>query len=209
MKRSSQTVTLKEAVQEHQSRHQLRPRQMDRLLAMQEAEGTKTPRRRIPSRSLLSAVASVVLAFSLGWFAVWYGQPPTESITELVADEVARNHLKLKPMEIKNGELARLRTYFDQLDFRPVESKLLATSDTHLLGGRYCSLQGRIAAQLRFTTPDGEMGTLYQARYDPVIFGLLPRQSQGETPIRVEARGLTVTIWVEQGVVFAMTREEP
>jgi hypothetical protein len=209
MKRSSQTVTLKEAVQEYQSRYQLHPWQMDRLLAMQEEEGPKASPRRMPSRGLLSAVASVVLAFGLGWFAVWYGQPPTESISELIADEVARNHLKLKPMEIENGGLASLRAYFDQLDFRPVESKLLAAKDIRLLGGRYCSLQGGIAAQLRFTAPDGEMGTLYQARYDPDIFGLLPRQSQGETPVTVETRGLAVTIWVEQGVVFAMTREEP
>lgn len=202
MKRTSRAMPLKDAVREHQNRHQLAPRQLEQLLAMQ--GGTKAGYRTSP-RGLMSAVAGLVLAFGLGWLAVWYSQPPIHSITELIADEVARNHLKQKPMEVRDDELPVLREYFDQLDFRPVDSPLLAANDIRLLGGRYCSLQGHIAAQLRFRTADGDPGTLYQARYDPEVFGPLPRRGQGETPVTVEARGLAVTIWVEQGVVFAMT----
>ncbi|MDZ7753892.1 MAG: hypothetical protein U5S82_20160 [Gammaproteobacteria bacterium] len=208
MKPTSRVVPLKDAVREQQSRYHLHPHQLDRLLAMQ-GKGMEASRRRTPPRGLMSAVAGMVLAFGLGWLAVWYSQPPAQSITELIADEVARNHLKLKPMEVRDDELPVLREYFDQLDFRPVDSPLLAANDIRLLGGRYCSLQGHIAAQLRFRTADGDRGTLYQARYDPEVFGPLPRRGQGETPITVEARGLAVTIWVEQGVVFAMTGASP
>ncbi len=206
MKGSSTAMPLKEAVRAHQNRHHLPPRQLEQLLAMQ---GMATAPQRTRPRRLMATLAGMVLAFALGWLAVWHQLPPGPAVTELIADEVARNHLKQKPMEVRDGELPALRAYFEQLDFRPVESALLAAADTRMLGGRYCSLQGHIAAQLHFVTADGAPGTLYQARYDHETFGPLPRRSEGEAPVTVEARGVSVTMWVEQGVVFAMAGGEP
>lgn len=206
MRRASGAVGLKEAVREHQNRQHLSPQQLEQLLAMQ---GVALERRRNPRRGLMSAVAGVVLAFAVGWLGVWSQLPPGPPVTELIADEVARNHLKREPMEVTTGDLPALRSYFHQLDFRPVDSDLLAAADTRLVGGRYCSLQGHIAAQLHFMTAAGDPGTLYQARYDPEVFGILPRPARGEAPVTVEARGVAVTIWVERGVVFAMAGAGP
>jgi len=50
--------------------------------------------------------------------------------------------------------------------------------------------------------------TLYQARHDPERLGPFPDRDRGETPSRVRARGLTVLLWVEDAVVFALVRDD-
>lgn len=108
-----------------------------------------------------------------------------------------------------------MRGYLTQLDFRPLTSDAPALANLSLQGGRYCSIQGAPAAQLRLR-PDANLNaagddgddvqTLYQARYDPERLGPLPDRDRDETPVRLRARGLTVLLWVEGGVVFALVR---
>ena len=127
-------------------------------------------------------------------------------VAERIAQEVASNHLKLKPLEVQAADMDAIRTYFGELDFVPVDSELLASAEAELIGGRYCSIQGVTAAQLRVRGREGEgLSTLYQAPYQPDRHGDLPRLGQGETPLTLWAQGLPVRIWVEKGVLFALT----
>lgn len=212
MNEQRQTLPLKQAVQHHQNTLRLAPEQLEHLLAMQpgaaEAKTSPLPDRR---RGLIRFVvaAGLVGAFLLGWLL--HGPSPLEDaarnnpMVARVADEAARNHLKLKPVEIASNNMDDLRAYFQQLDFRPVQTTGVASAETELMGGRYCSLQGGVAAQLRLKSPGGGLQTVYQTRYDPEVFGVMPNRDQGAAPISVVARGVPVSIWVEQGLLFALT----
>lgn len=160
-----------------------------------------------PAGPLLAVIAA---AFALLSFAMLYGVDPRLEAPDIgyrIADEVAANHLRAKPLEVRTDSMAELRRYFDQLDFVPVETPATGRP-LRLLGGRYCSLQGETAAQLRLRDVDtGAVDTLYQTEYDPALFGALPKREQGEAPLVVYARGVPVTIWVEKGLVFALTRQ--
>jgi hypothetical protein len=134
--------------------------------------------------------------------------PENDTLVAEIAAEVVKNHLKLKPLEVRTDSLEGIRDYFTRLDFQPVASAYLKDIGLELLGGRYCSLQNVTAAQLRF----GKMGsdtvhTLYQVGYDPVIFKQLPDFDQGETPVSTYANGIKVTLWVEKGLLFALTED--
>jgi hypothetical protein len=123
-----------------------------------------------------------------------------------IAAEVVDNHLHMKPLEIEGNELASVGAYFDRLDFQPIESRYLADIGLDLLGGRYCSLQSITAAQLRFKSLGSDkLHTLYQVGYDPAVFKALPNLDEGDQPISVFNRGVKVTIWVEKGVLLALT----
>ena len=125
-----------------------------------------------------------------------------------IAMEVVKNHLHQKPLEINGNQLSSIRDYFTRLDFAPVESKFLQSKDISLIGGRYCSLQGITAAQLRFKSiSKNGVNTLYQVSYDPNIFKSLPDFDNGEDPVSVYSSGIKVTIWVEKGVLFALTED--
>ena len=130
-------------------------------------------------------------------------------IRQLIGDEVATNHIKLKPLEIKTADIKDIRQYFTELDFNPVESSSLTINNQSLIGGRYCSIQGIAAAQLRFkNTSSGEIQSLYQTIYDKRKFKSLPDLTAGNKPVTVYAKGLAIDIWVEKDILFALTREE-
>ncbi len=129
-------------------------------------------------------------------------------MTERIALEVARNHIKLKPLDVETNSMDGIRRYFTDLEFVPAESSLLASADLELLGGRYCSIQSVPAAQLRVTLPDNNrLQTLYQTEYHQDIFGPLPVLENGGIPVTVNVKGITVRIWVEKGLLFTLANE--
>ena len=162
-----------------------------------------------PHRAGLLAAALFLFLLIPG--LTWWSSFPDREGMDLpgrVADEVAANHLELKPLEVETREIAGIRDYFAQLDFLPVDTRLPAIAGLELLGGRYCSIQGMTAAQLRLRSPGGApLQTLYQVRYDPQRQGVIPRLGKGEPPLEIDARGLEVRLWMERGILFALVRE--
>ena len=129
-------------------------------------------------------------------------------MTERIALEVAHNHIKLKPLDVETDNIDGIRRYFTDLEFVPVQSTLLASADLELVGGRYCSIQSVPAAQLRIKVPySNRLQTLYQTEYRKDIFGMLPIMENGHAPVTVNVKGITVRIWVEKGLLFALTDE--
>ena len=120
-----------------------------------------------------------------------------------------QNHLHRKPLEVRSNSLEVIRGYFTGLDFLPVASEYLPNIGLELMGGRYCSLQGITAAQLRLkATGSDEVHTLYQVGYDPAVFKALPDFDRGEAPVATWSGGVKVTLWVEKGILFALTEEQ-
>jgi len=151
------------------------------------------------------AVAGVVAAFLLAFFL----SPlilDQNNVRERIAMEVVTNHIKLKPLEIETSSIDDIRGYFKKLDFMPVNSRLVDQFGLEIIGGRYCSLQGITAAQLRVKKPGtNTVQTLYQTEYRKNVFKDMPVLEDGDAPVDVYMKGVKVRIWVEKGLLFALT----
>ena len=200
---------LKQAVRDHFEQHALSTNQLEHLEAMVDVNAPGAAGRRLSMRPLIGWSAVTAIAALLA-IIVLLPPEPFENIpmTERIALEVARNHIKLKPLDVETDSMDGIRNYFTDLEFALVESRLLASSRLELLGGRYCSIQSVPAAQLRVTVPNSnKLQTLYQTEYRKDVFGPLPVLENGDAPIIVNVKGLSVHIWVEKGLLFALTEE--
>lgn len=198
-------VPVEVAVREHVMQRELSEAQLQALEALPRTPllRTRAPWGTRRSRVLLVAAAMVLVV--AGGFILRPGEDAAP-ITQQIATEVAKNHVKLKPLEVASDDMADIRSFFVELDFVPVESAAMTQSDFELMGGRYCSIAGDEAAQLRVRQrASGQVGSLYMAPYDAEKHGAIPRRSEGEPPLVMYARGLKVEIWVEQDLLMAMT----
>ena len=195
---------LKQQVQNQLNEVQLDKTQLaalEKLMASGEHKGKKgSSRAWIP----LAAAGMFLFAVITAFMALQFSQDNLLTMPQQIAEEVVSNHLKLKPLEVKTGSINAVRGYFTKLDFMPVESSLQALDNLQLIGGRYCSLQGITAAQLRMKQGEN-LQTLYETEYVPDVFGDIPRLEKGEAPLVVYAKGIKVKVWVEKGLLFALT----
>ena len=125
-----------------------------------------------------------------------------------IVEEVSKNHLKFKPLEVTDKNLLTVSRYFEKLDFNPINSALVVGLSDQLLGGRYCSIKGNIAAQLRLQKEDGSVATLFETKFNEDDFLFLPNIDKGEQPIQQFIDGQAVTLWVERGVVMALVSSD-
>lgn len=160
-----------------------------------------------PSRRWWLAIAAAVLLIGFG--SAWWVRSSIP-ISQRIAAEVARNHQKLKPLEVQAPTLDGVRPFFAQLDFALVDSPRWQPAGWALAGARHCSVQGLPAAQLRLTHPEREgVRSVYMAPYDAGTFGAMPDVDRGEAPLVAHSLGFTVHIWVERGVLIAETGPPP
>lgn len=195
---------LKKTLRKHIESQSLSDKQLDTLLSLQKSDGAPEKSKLIPYRWVASfAAAFIIMIGSFYFFA-----SPQHALDERIGNEVAKNHIKLKPLEIQTSNIKVIRNYFTELDFSPIESSLLKNTNKVLLGGRYCSIQGITAAQLRLRDEKtGQVQSLYQTLYDPKVFSGIPLLDKDNKPITVYSKGLEVSIWVEKGLLFALTKE--
>ncbi len=198
---------LKQAVRDHFEQRTLSQDRLERLESLlRVSEPRRTDRHPVTRPLFTWSVVAAIAALLV--ITVLFPPGPMNNVpmTERIALEVARNHIKLKPLDVETDNMEGIRGYFTDLEFVPVESTLLASADLELVGGRYCSIQSTPAAQLRITVPySNRLQTLYQTEYRKDIFGPLPVLEQGNAPVNVNVKGITVRIWVEKGLLFALT----
>ncbi len=201
-------VPLKNGIQQHIDCIKLKDQQLDDLVQLQrsyskhQTNGKNTKLLTTPLTKLAGITAAILIMIALGLFIL--DQQPT--IGTKIAHEVSKNHLKLKPLEINSDQLSDLSNYFSQLDFRLVHTKILSDPNWELLGARYCSIQGNTAAQLRLKNKQtGAVETLYQAPFYEDQFRKVPILENNQLPLEKYAKGIGVNIWVEKGVLFALT----
>jgi len=175
----------------------------DQLLALEQLQtNTQEPVTKwsqLHHGSYAAAIALIVIVGTLFSFQV-------SNIPQEIAQEVVKNHLRMKPLDINSNKLEEVSEYFTMLDFLPLKSKEYNRTNPLLLGGRYCSIKGITAAQLRYQNTEGKLETLYQVPYDSNIFSDLPKLEEGEPPITLFERGLEVTIWVEKGLLMVASK---
>jgi hypothetical protein len=161
-----------------------------------------------PTRRFTRLQGLAVFLFLIGFGLLSHSQwqrYQREQLIAAVADEVVVNHLKQRPMEFQANALGDLDQAFTELDFTLVNSIQFPQLSSQLLGGRYCSIQGHTAAQLRLDLA-GTSGTLYQVPFDSHTFARLGDINVDRQPLLRFARGLQVTLWEEKGVLLALVQ---
>lgn len=194
---------LKQAIRNKHNAQSLSAAQLEAMYARlnQPTPGNETPAKR--HHWLMAASVAMVALFAMTLVLFMPGK--VTDMPQQIAAEVVRNHLKLKPLEVSTDSIETIRAHFDKLSFVPITSLNIDDSSI-LLGGRYCSIQGYTAAQLRMVNPEsGSLDTLYQAPYIKEVYGKLPDIGKQKTPLAVYERGIKVSIWVEKGILFART----
>lgn len=195
---------LKQMLADNISSKSLDKKQLSKLNSLLEYKEQHISPKKLPAWSLMAAA---VAAITITLFITYTTLQNNISIENKIALEVATNHIKLKPLEIKTSSLTDLRAYFTELDFSPVASSALSMES--LIGGRYCSIQGITAAQLRLQNKDSEtVQSLYQTPFNKKIFNSIPDLSKNQQPVTVHAKGIAVEIWTEKGILFALTKED-
>lgn len=193
---------MKQTVRDHLDSYSLDTEQLNSLKALAE-QRAPVNRHHFPAYSLV--IAGAIFAFLLVFFLTPY-MLDKNTVRERIATEVVNNHIKRKPLEIETRSIEELRNYFKKLDFVPVGSVIIKQRGLELIGGRYCSLQGVKAAQLRVRKPGSDtVQTLYQTEYKKDIFKDMPILEKGGDPVDMYVKGVKVKIWVEKDLLFALT----
>jgi hypothetical protein len=206
-----------EALKTHYAEKSLSDSQLDQLMAMQtaavEEQSLATPEtptkatdgaknfisRFFPdfrgSRYAFYATACMLLACLVVTFSL-INQPP---LSERIMDEIAYNHKQDMPIEVASSSLEEIRQYLDKLSFPIISPAALGKPNWEFLGGRYCSINGKLAAQLKLKNlADNTTYTLYQAA------------TKGGDEVTETARsteiidGVGVSIWREKGLLLGL-----
>ena len=131
------------------------------------------------------------MVFSCLFGIYQYNQPSFFDIST----EIAYNHNSQMQMEIESNSLLDIQTYLNRLGFTLIESEYFSKGNWELLGGRYCSISGKIAAQLRVKNNDtNEVYTYYQSSIDQQ-----PDQNMG-----FAVDGVNVELWEEKGLLMGL-----
>ncbi len=156
--------------------------------------------RRRPSRMAVAAVSLALLVpVTLLWGLLFVPRPDA-GLVRLVTEEIALNHRKRLRVEWPAGRVEELAGQMPKLDFAPRWPAALNDSGWELSGGRYCSVGGRIAAQLRLHAEgSGDEATLYAFRAAEPFAEL----ADGERSVD----GTRVRLWREGGLIFGLATE--
>jgi hypothetical protein len=205
--------TLRQSSQDFFADQKLDAAQLANLQQLQQQFDSKINNKTSEKPALLryrhSIATSLLFIAALLTFTLTQLQPvmrTQENIITAIANEVAKNHIKMKPLDVKSHHFSDMQEFFTQLEFMPTSSTYFQSqqgaSSYTLIGGRYCSIQSITAAQLRYGDPHNPHTTLYQTEYLPGVFGELPVIEQGQAPLVTYAKGLRIEIWVEKQLLM-------
>lgn len=191
---------LDKMLKQYYGQQQLSSEAMARMVALadsvdqnrQQQQKANFWQRRWGEQRKLSLVASVMVALLLIPL-LW---PADEPLLTRVAKEVALNHNKQLASDYVTDSYQALAAVMDKLDFKPALPTRLKQVGYSMIGARYCSIQGGIAAQIKLASAEGEAVTLYQTQLNPAL-AALGEQSYMVGNIRVET-------WQEGEIFFSL-----
>src|SRR6266446_2446707 len=130
----------------------------DALARMRQTIAAGRPRRS-RLRFYLGAAAAIVIAV-----AIFFWPASTSHLTDTVARQAAVGHNERQELEFRVQECAELRVKMKSLDFTPVEPAMMMEMHMRIVGARYTTLSGAIAAQIVYVGEHGIPCTLYEVR---------------------------------------------
>ena len=179
---------LESRLQEHYAQARLSDARIEQILAAAPAKVT-------PPRVWYARLGSVAAALVVG-LGVLHFHLVERDITARVLAEVAMNHGKQLDVEIASGDVAVVAAALDRLDI-PLRAPDQWPARYALLGGRYCSIQGGLAAQLKLRDQEtGDLHTLYATR--------LTSDLETVVDISTTYDNVGITFWRDRDVFFAL-----
>jgi anti-sigma factor RsiW len=153
------------------------------------------PRLTIP----LLQIAALTTAIAI-FFLAADREEHQRAIARAVCAEVVMNHMKRSPLEIISSRYSEVQSGLSLLDFSIMPTNTTILETYRLMGGRYCSIQGVPAAQLRVREiRSGKECTLYAVK----AAGKL--QDVASTVDSME--GIRVEVWRQDNVLFALAEK--
>lgn len=142
----------------------------------------------------IAATVIIALLFTLSPNGEYPG------LQERVAQEIALNHNKNLSVEYASADLHQISARMTELDFELSPPDQLASRELVLIGARYCSIQGQIAAQLKYQDKNsGQRYTLYQTRLNTELKPL----QEG----KLEHEQVTIELWQDDNLLMGLARD--
>jgi len=136
-------------------------------------------------------------ALALAFCALIFFMRPVNYNTSIMK-EIAYNHNKALEPEILSSELPLLQQRLVKLDFNIINSQKINSKNWQVIGARYCSIKGKIAAQIKLRNiKTNKTYTMYQAQ-----LGKMPADSE------YTSGNTTVKIWNEDGLLLGIAGPE-
>lgn len=185
MDKQKSTPTLKESLSEFYGEKSLSSEQLNKL---------QTQAYKRKSTVFPYAVAAMLLVLVLSAALLL----PIKSRYFDISAEIAYNHNSQMQMEVASHSLEDIAQYLNRLDFSLIASQQLPAKDWQLLGARYCSIEGKIAAQISVKNREtNQVYTLYQAQKPDGI-------TENIEQYQANIDGVSVTLWEENGLLIGL-----
>ena len=145
---------------------------LDRILREHTQTDANNQNISISKRKLFSFTGAAALLFFTLLTAQFFILQ--SDVKQLVFAEIAMNHNKNLQPEFFTSNYNDLANSMQRLDFE-LSAPDIIQAKYDVLGGRYCSIQGNIAAQLKIKDKQtGEVATLYITRLQPDLKKIAP-----------------------------------
>jgi hypothetical protein len=170
----------------------------DQLHQLQKSIKTESIEQRSANKNLLffslSTAACLFIAVLI-WPSFFNNEMTIES---RIANEVAYNHNKQMSLEINATSLLDISGFLDKLDFSLINSQYLPSEKWKILGGRYCSINGQLAALLKVKNlENNQVYSFYQS--------LLPNKiKKSKQLIKTFVDGASIQLWQERGLLLGL-----
>ena len=142
---------------------------------------------------LIPVAALVLLTIGIG---LWLHMS-TDSITHQVVAEIGQNHWQHGALVVESDQYGVVQAALSKLDFpiRPRRGELV--QDFILVGGKYCTIQGFQAAQLKLNHSKSRIiHTLYVL---PITDSI-----KDVEPGTYETNGVQVELWTDQFLLYGL-----
>jgi hypothetical protein len=189
------TATLKESAKSYFESFSLTSKQLNQLESLERQYAFQSTNAGQMRRWLWPLAVMVV-----GVLLIVYFKPlPDDELNPAgIASEIAYNHNKTLSLEFKGQSIPEISPHFSKLDFKLVPSTHNKIPKLKLVGGRYCSINKQLAAQLRLI----ETGNLEPLSWYQVP---LPANQKGlNQEVEVYSNGVKVIMWTEKGVLHGL-----
>jgi len=151
-----------------------------------------------PSRNWLQLSTALVAGVALFAAVLWQQQLARFDLRDLTIREAAMNHTSKLQLDVETSQLDLLTAKMEKLDF-PITLPSQLKNKLSLIGGRYCTINGHLAAHLKFE--DREQGNQLSLFMTPATNTLSSLHGQ---KARIADLAVSVSLAEENGLFYAL-----
>lgn len=191
-----------DTIKKYYQGQQLSEQAINNILARDDQESEFSPslfRRLVGNPSRIKFAVAVMMVSMVITAVISQFYHSNKDISQLVLAEISMNHKKRLDAEFVSEQYIELNSLMDRLDFK-IQPPLQILETYALLGGRYCSIQGELAAQLKVKDKiTNEVATLY-------VTPLTPRLERVQQQI-LTYENITISMWQKRGKFFGLAQD--